>query len=142
MAKENCNDKNCPIHGSLSVRGRTFNGIVASSKASKSAVVEWGRLYAVPKYERYEKRKTRIMVHNPLCINAKEGDFVEIKECRPLSKTKKFVITAILTEKVKTNIAVPKLSTIREEKDESKKSSKKVSSEEKPKKSKKKSESQ
>ena len=44
------------------------------------------------KFERYEKRRTRIKVHNPECINAKEGDIVKISECRPLSKTKNFVI--------------------------------------------------
>ena len=31
-------------------------------------------------------------VHNPDCINAKEGDLVGVVECRPLSKTKNFVI--------------------------------------------------
>jgi small subunit ribosomal protein S17 len=33
--------------------------------------------------------------HNPPCINAKEGDVVKIAECRPLSKTKKFVVIEV-----------------------------------------------
>jgi len=100
MATENkCEDVNCPIHGSLKTRGRTFKGIVVSSKAQKSAVVEWSRVKKNLKYERYEKKKTRIQVHNPSCISAKEGDYVEIKECRPLSKTKKFVITGFVKDK-------------------------------------------
>lgn len=31
-------------------------------------------------------------MHNPDCVNAKEGEVVKIMECRPLSKTKNFVI--------------------------------------------------
>ena len=53
--KEKCKDSNCPNHGSITLRGRTFKGNVVSTKAHKSAVVEWGRLKFVPKYERYTK---------------------------------------------------------------------------------------
>ena len=98
MSKKECNDGNCPKHGNISLRGRTFKGRVASTKAHKSAIVEWGRLTFVPKYERYSKGKTRIPVHNPECMGIKEGDNVEIKECRPLSKTKRFVIIKKLDE--------------------------------------------
>ena len=58
----------------------------------KTAVIEFERLYFLKKYERYEKRRTRLKAHNPECINAKEGDIVKVMECRPLSKTKNFVI--------------------------------------------------
>jgi ribosomal protein S17 len=54
----------------------------------------------VPKYERYERRKSRIVVHNPECIRAREGDVVVVAECRPLSKTKSFVVVAKTGEKV------------------------------------------
>ena len=98
MNKEECTDKNCPIHGSINLRGRTFKGTIVSTKAHKSAIVEWGRLIFIPKYERYSKGKTRIQVHNPECMNIQENDKVEIKECRPLSKTKRFVITKKLDD--------------------------------------------
>ena len=94
--KQKCEDSKCPFHGHLSVRGRQFTGTVVSSKMRKTAVVEFGRLNFLPKYERYEKRRTRLKVHNPECINAKEGDVVNISECRPLSKTKNFVIISKL----------------------------------------------
>jgi len=87
-----CNDVNCPFHGSLKLRGRTFSGIVKSAKMNKSVVVEWDRLYYLQKYERYEKRKTKLNAHLPECINAKEGDRVIIQECRKLSKTKSFCV--------------------------------------------------
>ncbi len=96
MPSKGCNESNCPFHGKLSVRGRQFTGTIVSTKMRKTAIVEFGRLYFLKKYERYEKRRTRLKVHNPECINAKDGDIVNIMECRPLSKTKNFVIVSKL----------------------------------------------
>src|SRR3989344_5884495 len=93
QAKEvsvSCKDTNCPFHGSLKLRGRTFSGIVTSAKAHKTVTVEWPRLFYLPKYERSEKRKTKLKAHLSECISVKEGDKVTIKECRKLSKTKAF----------------------------------------------------
>ena len=92
IPKQKCNDVKCPFHGSLSVRGRQFTGIVVSTKMRKTAVIEFNRLHFLKKYERYEKRRTKLKIHNPECINAKDGDIVRVMECRPLSKTKNFVI--------------------------------------------------
>ena len=92
MPKSICKDAKCPFHGKLTVRGRQFTGTVISTKMRKTAVIEFERLYFLNKYERYEKRRTKLKVHNTECINAKEGDIVKVVECRPLSKTKNFVI--------------------------------------------------
>lgn len=92
IPKTNCNDIKCPFHGNLSVRGRQLMGTVISTNMRKTAVMEFERLQFLKKYERYEKRRTKLKVHNPDCINAKDGDIVQIMECRPLSKTKNFVI--------------------------------------------------
>lgn len=89
---EKCNDSKCPFHSGLKLRGRVFTCEVVSAKMQKSAVVKWARPYFLAKYGLYEKRKTKLSVHNPPCINAKEGDTVKIMECRPLSKTVNFVI--------------------------------------------------
>ena len=94
--KEKCDDNNCPFHGSLKCRGRIFTGTVISVKMQKTAIVEWERRYFLKKYERYERRKSKVKAHNPACINASEGDVVKIMECRPLSKTKNFVIVEVL----------------------------------------------
>ena len=90
--KQKCSDINCPFHGKLSVRGRQFTGTIISTKMRKTAVIEFERLNFLKKYERYEKRRTKLKVHNPECINAEDGDIVNVMECRPLSKTKNFVI--------------------------------------------------
>lgn len=90
--EKTCDDRHCPFHGGLKARGRIFVARVKAAKSPKSATVEWGRKTFIKKYERYEKRRTIVRVHNPACIDAKEGDMVKIVECRPISKTKKFVI--------------------------------------------------
>lgn len=90
--KKTCNDINCPFHGNLSCKGRIFTATLVSDKMQKTAVVEWTRRHYLKKYERYEKRRTKLKVHNPPCIEAKSGDIVKISECKPLSKTKNFVI--------------------------------------------------
>ena len=87
-----CSDRNCPFHGKLRVRGRIFEGRVISTRPSKTAVIEWNYFKYIKKYERYERRRTKVYAHNPSCINAKEGDVVKIIECRPLSKSKRFVV--------------------------------------------------
>ena len=89
---DTCKDKNCPIHNNLKTRGRTFKGTVTEAKAQKTATIEWQRKYYLQKYERHEKRRTRIKAHNPECINVKRGEIVRVIECKPLSKTKHFVI--------------------------------------------------
>ena len=94
--KKECQEKNCPFHGSLRCRGRTFTGTVVSAKMQKTVTVEWEWKHYLKKYERYEKRRTKLKVHNPECINAKEGNLVNIMECRPLSKTKNFVVVEVL----------------------------------------------
>ncbi|RLF29075.1 MAG: 30S ribosomal protein S17 [Thermoplasmata archaeon] len=88
---ESCDDKNCPFHGSLPVRGQVITGIVVSNKMDGSIVVEREYMHYVPKYERYEKRSSKYSAHCPPCIKVKVGDKVRIAECRPLSKTISFV---------------------------------------------------
>ncbi len=90
-----CDDGKCPWHGRVPVRGKVFSGTVRSAKAAKTAVVEFGYNKFVKKYERYERRKSRIVAYNPPCIRAKEGDDVIVAECRPLSKTKSFTVVAV-----------------------------------------------
>ncbi len=90
--KESCTDEKCPFHGKLKVHGATIVGNVSSSKASKTVTVSYTYPNYIQKYERFEKKYTKVKAHNPPCINAKEGDKVRIMETRPLSKTKHFVV--------------------------------------------------
>lgn len=94
--EKTCEDKNCAWHGTLSLRGKLLEGIVVSTRALKTAIVEREYFHYVPKYERYERRRSRIPTHNPPCIGAKVGDRVKIAECRRISKTKAFVIIEVV----------------------------------------------
>jgi len=66
---------------------RTIQGVVASDKAHKTikVVVNYQTKHA--KYGKYLQRRTTLQAHDEK-NDAKEGDKVEIAECRPLSKTK------------------------------------------------------
>ena len=66
---------------------RTIQGVVASDKGDKTikVVVEYQQKH--PKYGKYLKRRTVLHAHDEK-NEAREGDTVEIAECRPLSKTK------------------------------------------------------
>ena len=88
-----CNDKLCPVHGNLSLRGRSFRGKVIR-KFPKRVVIEFERTLFIQKYERYSKRKTKLHARLPDCM-ANEinlGDYIEIKECRPISKIIHFIV--------------------------------------------------
>ncbi|MBE0521016.1 MAG: 30S ribosomal protein S17 [Candidatus Methanoperedenaceae archaeon] len=95
VPEKECTDPNCPFHGILPVRGQVLTGVVVSNKMEKTVVVQRKFEKRVPKYERYEKRQSKIHAHNPPCINAKDGDKVTIAECRPLSKTKSYVVVEV-----------------------------------------------
>ncbi len=90
-----CQDEKCLWHGTLSLRGRIFEGEVISDKAQKTVVVKWDYYNYLPKYQRYERRHSQVHAYNPECIDAKKGDKVRIAECRPLSKTKSFVVIEV-----------------------------------------------
>jgi small subunit ribosomal protein S17 len=66
---------------------RTIQGVVGSDKGDKTikVVVEYQTRH--PKYGKFLKRRTVLHAHDEK-NDAKEGDTVEIAECRPLSKTK------------------------------------------------------
>ena len=94
MAKtKQCDDSNCPKHHGLSTHGRTFTGTVIDTKSARTVTVQWERQYFLPKYERYERRYTKMHVHSPACADIKKGDIVRVDSCRKLSKTKSHVVT-------------------------------------------------
>ena len=89
---EACTDKKCPFHGEILVKRELYPGKVIKRDSNRSATIEWNRTYYVPKYERYELRRSRMRVHNPACLNAQIGQEVLVAKTRPLSKTKHHVI--------------------------------------------------
>lgn len=96
--KEACDDRHCPFHGRLPVRGQILEGTVVSTSMQRTAVVERTLMHFVPKYERFEKRRRRYLAHNPPCLKIDIGRRVRIAETRPLSKTVSFCIVQDLGE--------------------------------------------
>lgn len=94
-----CNNRLCPVHGTqkLKARGRVFEGIVVK-KLSDRATIEMERMFKVSKYERYEKRRTKIQARVFPCMkdSFNVGDRIEISETRPISKTINFVVTKVV----------------------------------------------
>lgn len=74
---------------------RVLQGVVVSTKMDKSAVVRVERRVMHPVYKKYVKRSKKYTAHDEknLC---KVGDTVQIIECRPISKTKTWMV---VTEK-------------------------------------------
>lgn len=86
-SKASCADKQCPFHGNLKLRGRSFKGYVVS-KFPRRVCIEFERIIYIRKYERYMKKKTRIHARLPDCLKDEIdiGDYIEVRECRTLSK--------------------------------------------------------
>ncbi len=66
---------------------RTIQGVVASDKGNKTIKVVVNYQTRHEKYGKYLKRRTVLHAHDE-GNEAREGDTVQIAECRPLSKTK------------------------------------------------------
>jgi len=96
--KTSCDDRHCPFHGRLPLRGQVLEGTVVTVGMQRTAVVERTLMHFVPKYERYEKRRRRYLAHAPPCLNVPIGHRVRIAETRPLSKLVCFCIVEDLGE--------------------------------------------
>ncbi len=70
---------------------RVLSGVVVSTKAAKTATVRVERRFKHPKYHKTIKTYKKYAVHDEFST-CKEGENVRLIECRPISKTKKWVI--------------------------------------------------
>lgn len=70
-------------------------GLVESDKGDKTCKVVINFLTKHPKYGKYLRRRTVIQVHDEN-NESHVGDRVEIAECRPISKTKSWILTKIV----------------------------------------------
>ena len=89
------NEKNNPFNGSLSVRGKLFEGIIVNAKAKNTVTIEKKSFINFSKFKRYGRSKNRIHAHVPSNLDVKEGDRVIAAECRPISKSVSFVIIEV-----------------------------------------------
>ena len=74
---------------------RTIQGVVASDKGDKTIKVVVNYLTRHPKYGKFLKHRSVLHAHDAT-NQAKEGDVVEIAECRPLSRTKHHLLLRVV----------------------------------------------
>jgi small subunit ribosomal protein S17 len=87
-----CEDPNCPFHGTLKIRGKLLTGKVVSVSAKNLAVVQRESTQFNKKYIRYLKKRHKLHAHLSPCFDLKLGDTATVAECRPISKTVSFVV--------------------------------------------------
>lgn len=75
---------------------KKLKGKIVSLKGDKTASVEITKMWAHPLYGKRIRQSTKYACdYDPKTMKLNEGDFVEIQECRPISKTKSFKVTTI-----------------------------------------------
>lgn len=79
------------MNSAKSKKHKVLSGVVVSNKMKDTVVVLVDRFEKHPKYEKFIKRSKRFKAHD--AGNTKNiGDKVEIKESKPISKDKHFVV--------------------------------------------------
>ena len=74
---------------------RLVQAEVTSDAMDKSVVVKIERKVKHPLYGKYIRKTTKLHVHDPE-NSCHVGDLISIKECRPMSKTKSWVLVEII----------------------------------------------
>ena len=74
---------------------RVLEGVVSSDAMDKSITVRVERILKHRKYKKYIRRHSTVHAHDEQ-NEAEAGDRVEVMECRPLSKTKRFRLLRVI----------------------------------------------
>jgi small subunit ribosomal protein S17 len=85
-----------PADTDAAPKGRVVTGIVTRDKMNKTRRVEVQRLVRHPKYGKFVKQRTVCYAHDEV-NDSHLGDTVEIRECRPLSKLKRWTLVRVVT---------------------------------------------
>jgi len=76
---------------------KILRGIVISDKMDKTVTVAIGRTVKHPIFKKYIKRTSKFFAHDEKEI-CKIGDLIEIKEVRPISKNKNWLVVSVIKE--------------------------------------------
>lgn len=72
---------------------RIITGTAVSTKMAKTVVINIDRQVTHPKYGKKLTRSTKIYAHDPEG-RVKDGDVVTVRETRPLSKLKRYIVVS------------------------------------------------
>lgn len=78
-------------------------GVVESDKRSKTRKVVLSYVDKHPKYGKYIQKRTVLHVHDET-NQSRNGDIVEIAQCRPISKTKQWSLVRIVEQRSKLRV--------------------------------------
>ncbi|WP_422667401.1 30S ribosomal protein S17 [Buchnera aphidicola] len=78
---------------------KILRGCVKKNKMMKSIVVHIERFVKHAMYGKFIKRTTKLHVHDEK-NECSVGDVVEIRECRPISKTKSWTLVRIIEKNI------------------------------------------
>jgi small subunit ribosomal protein S17 len=79
-----------------SLKGKVLTGTVVKAAMKDTVVVSVMRYVKHPKYQKYLRRSKKYLVHDE-GNKTKVGDKVEIRETRPISKHKHFMVASVIT---------------------------------------------
>jgi small subunit ribosomal protein S17 len=74
---------------------RLLQGVVKSDKMHKGIVVAVEYLKADPRVGKFVRKMKKVHAHDENNVS-KVGDFVEVQECRPYSKTKTWRLVKVI----------------------------------------------
>jgi small subunit ribosomal protein S17 len=83
---------------------RVAVGVVTGDRTDKTRRVEIARLVRHPKYGKYIRRRTVCYVHDEN-NESRQGDTVEISECRPRSKMKRWELVRVVSKSLLVDVA-------------------------------------
>jgi len=72
---------------------RILKGVVVSDKAAKTVIVRVERRIMHPVYKKFVRRSKKYAAHDE-ADTYQIGDVVEIRECRPMSRTKRWEVVS------------------------------------------------
>jgi small subunit ribosomal protein S17 len=72
-------------------KGHILEGVVVKAAMQDTVTVMVSRYVKHPKYKKFQRKSKKYLVHNP-GNSVQVGDTVTIRETRPISKLKHFVI--------------------------------------------------
>ncbi len=89
----------------------TLTGVVVSNKAEKTVTVSVERIYKHPMYKKTVRMRKKFLAHDEGNLG-KPGDVVRIRQVRPISKRKKWLLEEVISSSpvVKTDDAKSEVS--------------------------------
>jgi small subunit ribosomal protein S17 len=72
-----------------------MKGVVVAAKSAKTVAISVERVFQHPTYKKIIRRKKKYLVHDET-NRCKLGDLVSVKQVRPISKSKRWIVVEII----------------------------------------------